>query len=104
MTDVKSSSWRRSTLDCIQQELQNLSITIHQPQQPAPAEPFREVLHQYMDTIYSAQKQSNLTNSLMQDIPIFNEHDYTTLEDWLLDIETAGDLTSRSRARLTKAK
>ena len=91
-------------LDCIQQELQNLSIAIHQPQPPAPAEPLREVLCQYTDTLCSTQKQSNLTNSLMQDIPIFNEHDSTKLEDWLLDIETAADLTSKSRARLTKAK
>ena len=40
----------------------------------------------------------------MQDIPVFNEHDSTKLEDWLIDIETAKDLTSESRARLTKAK
>ena len=33
------------TLDCMQQELQNLSIAIHQSQPPAPTEPFGEVLH-----------------------------------------------------------
>ena len=92
------------TLDHIQQELQNLSSAIHQPQALTPAEPFREVLCQYTDTLCSKQKQSNLTNSLMQDIPIFNEHDSAKLEDWLLDIQTAADLTSKSRARLTKAK
>ena len=41
---------------------------------------------------------------LLQDIPFFNEHDSTKLEDWLTDIETAADLTSKSRARLAKAK
>ena len=92
------------SLDYIQQELQNLSITTHQPQPPAPTEPFGEVLCQYTDTLCSSQKQSNLMNSLMQDIPFFNEHDSTKLEDWLLDIETAADLTSKSRARLAKAK
>ena len=92
------------TLDHIQQELQILSITIHQPQLPTPAEPFGEVLHQYTNTLHSSKKQSNLTNSLMQDIPIFNEHDSTKLEDWLLDIETAADPTCESRARLAKAK
>ena len=91
-------------MDCIQQELQYLSITIHQPQPPASAEPFGEVLCQYTDTLCSTQKQSNLTNSLIQDIPVFNEHDSTKLEDWLLHIETTADLTSKSRARLTKAK
>ena len=53
------------TLHCIQQELQNLSIAIHQLQPPAPAEPLGEVLHQYTDALCSTQKQSNLTNSLM---------------------------------------
>ena len=53
------------TLDYIQCELQNLSITIHHPQPPAPAQPFREVLCQYTDTLCSMQKQSNLTNSLL---------------------------------------
>ena len=32
------------TLDCIQHELQNLSITTHQSQPPAPAKHLREVL------------------------------------------------------------
>ena len=59
------------TLDHIQCELQNLLIAIHQPQPPALAEPLGEVLCQYMDTLCSTQKQSNLTNSLMQDIPVW---------------------------------
>ena len=50
------------------------------------------------------QKQSNLTNSLLQDIAVFNEHDSTKLEDWVMDIEMAADLTSKSIARLAKAK
>ena len=91
------------TMDCIQYELQNLSIAIHQPQPPAPAEPFGEVLHQYTDTFCSMQKQSNLMNSV-QDIPVFNEHDTTKLEDWHTDIEMAADITNESRARLAKAK
>ena len=43
-------------------------------------------------------------NSLPQDIAVFNEHDSTKLEDWLTDIEMAADLTSESRAMLTKEK
>ena len=92
------------TLDHIQGELQNLSIAIHQPQPPAPAKPLGEVIWQYTDTLCTTQKQSNLTNSLLQDIPVFNEHDSTKLEDWLTDIKTAADLTSESQARLAKAK
>ena len=43
-------------------ELQNLSIAIHQPHPPAPAEPLREVTPHYTDTLCTIQKQSNLTN------------------------------------------
>ena len=90
------------TLDHIQHELQNLLIAVHWPH--PPAEPLREVIQQYTDTLCTMQKQSNLTNSLLQDASVFNEHDSTKLEDWLTDIETAADLTSESRARLAKAK
>ena len=92
------------TLDHIQCELQNLSKAIHQPQPPASAEPLGEAIWQYMDTLCTMQKQSNLMNSLLQDIPVFNKHDSTMLEDWLTDIEMAADLTSENRARHAKAK
>ena len=57
-----------------------------------------------MDTLCTAQKQTHLTNSLLQDIAIFNEHDWTKLEEWLTNIETAADLSSESWAKLAKAK
>ena len=57
-----------------------------------------------MNTLCSAQKQTNLTNSLLQDILVFNGHDATQLEDWLVDIGTAADLTAESRTRFAKAK
>ena len=37
-------------------------------------------------------------------IYIFTGHDSTLLEDWLVDIETAADLTSESRTKLAQAK
>ena len=46
----------------------------------------------------------NLTNSLLQDIAVFNEYDSTKLEEWLMDIETAADLKNGSQAKLAKAK
>ena len=91
-------------MDHIQHELQNLSIALHQPPPPTPTDPLREVIWQYTDTLCTMQKQSNLTNPLLQDIPVFNKHDSTKLEDWLTDIKMAADLTSESRARLAKAK
>ena len=92
------------TLDCLEHELQNLLIALHEPPPHVPTEPFGEVIQQYTDIFCTAQKQSNLTNSLLQDITVFNEHDSTKLGDWLTDIEMAADLTSESRAKLAKAK
>ena len=43
-------------------------------------------------------------NSLLQNITVFNKHNSTKLEDWLTDIKMAADLTSESRAKLTKAR
>ena len=68
------------TLDHIEHELQNLSIALHQP--PAPAEPLGEVIQQYAGTLWTMQKQSHLTNSLLKDIAVFNEH----YSNWLMDI------------------
>ena len=63
---------------------------------PKHTEPFGEVVHQYTDTQCTTQKQTHLTNSLLQNSAVFNEHDSTKLEEWLTDIETAVDLTSES--------
>ena len=92
------------TLDHIEHELQNLSIALHLPPLLTPTEPFGEVIWWYTDTLCTTQKQSNLMNSLLQDISVFNEHDSTKLEEWLMDIETEADIISESRAKLAKAK
>ena len=55
------------TLDHIEHELQKLAITIHTP---TPNEPLKEVIQHYMNALYTAQKQTNLTTSLLQDIPV----------------------------------
>ena len=57
-----------------------------------------------MNKLCIAQKEMNLTNSLLQDIVIFSEHDSTKLEEWLTDIEIAVDLTSESWTKLAKVK
>ena len=56
------------------------------------------------DTLCSAQKQTNFVNTLIQDIPIFNGNDSTQLEDWLVDIDTAANLSAESRTKLAQAK
>ena len=85
-------------MDHIEQELQNIFLML-QPQPtstPTPAEPFGEVIHQYTNTLCTKQKQTNLNNSLLWDIAVFNEYDFTILEEWLMDIETSADLTNES--------
>ena len=88
-------------LHCIGCKLQRLSIALCTS---APLEPLDDILKQYMDTLCSAQKLTNFTNTLIQDIPIFNGNDSTQLEDWLLDIETLPDLSAQSRTKLAQAK
>ena len=46
----------------------------------------------------------SLENSLLQDIPILNGNDSSQLEDWLIDIETASELTGECRIQLAQAK
>ena len=80
--------------------LQNLSLALQtQPAStPTPAEPFGEVIHQYMDTLCTSQRQTHLTNSQIEDITVFNDHDLSKLEEWLTDVEMAADLTNESGA------
>ena len=61
-----------------------------------PAELFRGVIHKYINTLCTTQKQTNLANSLLQDIAFFNEYNSTKLEECLMDIETTADLTNES--------
>ena len=91
------------TLHHIECQLQKLSIALC-PSASAPPEPLDDILKQYTDTLCSAQKQTNFTNTLIQDIPIFNGNDSTQSEDWLVDIETAANLSAQSRKKLSQAK
>ena len=88
-------------LNHIEWELQRLSLWLNPS---APIEPLGDVIKHYMNTLCSAQKQANLTNSLLQDILVFNGCYVTQLVDWLVDIETAADLTAESRTELAQAK
>ena len=62
------------------------------------------MLDRYTETLCTAQKKTSLESSLLQDIPILNGQDSSQLEDWLTDIETASELTSKSRTKLAQAK
>ena len=91
-----SRGWRRLTSrkfgphrTLATKSLSHASATTHLS--PTPAKPFEEVIHQYTNTWCTTQKQTNLTNSLLQDINVFNKYDLTKLEEWLMDIEMAVD-------------
>ena len=70
----------------------------------APPEHLNEVLHQYTETLCTAQKKTSFMNTLLQDITIFNGNNSSQLEDWLIDIKTTADLTSESKKKLAQAK
>ena len=62
------------------------------------------VLDRYTETLCTAQKKTSLESSLLQDIPILNGQDSSQLEDWIMDIKTASELTGKSRTILVQAK
>ena len=85
-------------LEC---KLNRLALTLHLS--PLP-EPIEEDLQQYTNTLCTAQKKTSFVNTLLQDIMIFNGNDSSQLEDLFIDIETASDLTGKSRTMLAQAK
>ena len=86
-----------SHLEC---KLNQLALTLHPPM---PAETIGEVLNKCTNTLCNAQKKTCFESSLLQDITILNGNDSSQLEDWLTDIETASDLTGKSRTKLSQA-
>ena len=83
----------------IGQRLNNLTLALcHQN------DPIENVLDKYTETLCTAQKKTSFESSLLQDIPILNGQDSSQLEDWLTDIETASELTGKSRTKLAQAK
>ena len=49
-----------------------------------------------MDTLHAYQRESNLTTTMLQDIPTFDGQDSSKLDDWFMDIETAADIWRES--------
>ena len=89
------------SINHLEHELHRLSLSLHTSALP---EPLDEVLQQYTETLCTAQKKTTFANTLLQDIIIFNGSNSSQLEDWLIDVETAADLTSESRTKLAQAK
>ena len=83
----------------LEQKLNQLAITLC-----PPTEAIGEVLNKYTNPLCNTQKKMSIESSLLQDITILNGNDSLQLEDWLTDIETASDLTGKSRTKLAQAK
>ena len=58
----------------------------------------------YTDTLHATQRESNLTTTMLQNIPTFHGQDSSKLEDWFMDIETATDILKDSCMCLAEAK
>ena len=89
----------REAIHELEQRLNNLTLALH-----CQNTPIENVLDRYTETLCTAQKKTSLESSLLQDIPILNGQDSSQLEDWLMDIETASELTNESRTKLAQAK
>ena len=89
----------REAIHDFEQRLNRLTLTLHLSDTP-----IENVLDKYTETLCTAQKKTSLESSLLQDIPILNGQDSSQLEDWLTDIETASELTGKSRTKLAQVK
>ena len=89
----------RDAIHQLEQNLNQLTITLC-----PPSDPIEEVLDKYTDSLCTTEKKTSLESSLLQDIPTLNGWDSSQLEDWLTDIETASELTGKSRTKLVQAK
>ena len=67
----------REAINCMEHDLHRLSLALHSS---APPELLDDVLHQFTETLCSAQKQTTFANTLIQDIHTFNGSDSTQLK------------------------
>ena len=69
--------------------LQHLTVALWPHPNPQPTE---EPVHTTM--------QTNITMTLLQDIPTFDGQGSSMLEEWFMDIKTAADILTRSHTCL----
>ena len=89
----------REAIQQLEQRLNTLTLTLH-----PSSDLIEQVLGKHTKTLCTAQKKTSLESSLLQDIPTLNGQDSSQLEDWLIDIETASELTGESRTKIAQAK
>ena len=63
-----------------------------------------KTMQAYTDTLHAAEREANLTKTMLQHIPTFDGQDSLKLENWFMDIETAADIPTESYMYLAEAK
>ena len=89
----------REAIQQLEQRLNRLTLTLC-----PSSDPIEQVLGKYTKTLCTTQKKTSLESSLLQDIPTLNGQDSSQLEDCLIDIETASELTGENRTKIAQAK
>ena len=89
----------REAIQQLEQRINRLTLMLH-----PSSDPIEQVLGKYTETLCTAQKKTSLESSLLQDIPTLTGQDSSQLEDWLIDFETASELTGESRTKIAQAK
>ena len=84
-------------------KLQYLPMAL-QPTPQSSEEPVHKTMQVYTDTLCATKMESNLTTTMLQDIPTFGGQDSSKLEDWSMDIETATDIPTESHTCLAEIK
>ena len=78
-------------------------MTLQPALQPSE-EPVYKTMQAYTDTLHATQRESNITTTMLQDIPTFDGQDSSKLEDWFMDIATTADILIESHMCLAEAK
>ena len=81
---------------------QHLSMVL-QPTPQCSEEPVQKTMQAYTDTLPATQRESNLTTTMLQDIPTFDGQYSSMLEDWFMDIETTASILAESQTCLAKS-
>ena len=61
-------------------------------------------MQSYIGTLHPTQRESNLTITMLQDIPTFDGQESSKLEDWFMDIKTTADILTECNTCLDEAK
>ena len=107
-TSLKSTTPQStSTAELMQltDKLQHLILMLQPHSSPqSNEEKVHRTMQAYTDSLHATQRESDLTVTMLQDIPTFDGLDSSKLQDWFMDIETDVDILTKSHICLAEAK